>query len=291
MTDGREWFGTGMIAASSLAYASAGYFTRLIPVDIWTMLFWRGVSAGVFIAIVAAWLDRGIPLARRFRLGRAGLAVALLSAAATICFLSALRLSSVAEVMIISATAPFVAAVLQWAWTGERPRWPTLAASVAALAGVLIAVGGSRLSGELAGHALAAGMTITFAAMMVVIRRHREVSMLPAASVSAFLCAAAVAPIAAPLTVSTPELLLLMIFGTVQFGLGLLLLTLGTRHVSATRAALISSLDVPLAVAIVWATFGERPSIEALIGGAIVLGAVAVDVALAARAANGRVGR
>lgn len=52
----------------------------------------------------------------------------------------------------------------------------------------------------------------------------------------------------------------LMLFGMAQFGLGLLLLALGTRLISATRSALIGSLELPLAPVWVWLAFGATPS-------------------------------
>ena len=70
----------------------------------------------------------------------------------------------------------------------------------------------------------------------------------------------------------------LVLFGTTQFGLGQLLLTIGLRSVSATRSALIGSLEVPLAPAIVWVVLGEVPAVMTGVGGAIVLGAVSWDL-------------
>jgi drug/metabolite transporter (DMT)-like permease len=68
------------------------------------------------------------------------------------------------------------------------------------------------------------------------------------------------------------------LFGTTQFGLGLALLTLGTRLISASRAALIGSLEVPIACAWVWLAFGEVPSAMAALGGCVVMAAVAGDL-------------
>ncbi len=71
--------------------------------------------------------------------------------------------------------------------------------------------------------------------------------MLPAAALSAFLCSLVVWPWASPLGVTAGDFGWLVLFGTLQFGLGQLLLTLGLRSVSATRSALISGLETPLA--------------------------------------------
>ena len=37
-----------------MAYSSAGFFTRLTHLDAWTMLFWRGLFAGLMILCVIA---------------------------------------------------------------------------------------------------------------------------------------------------------------------------------------------------------------------------------------------
>jgi drug/metabolite transporter (DMT)-like permease len=102
--------------------------------------------------------------------------------------------------------------------------------------------------------------------------------MLPAASLSAFLSAIAVLPLAHPATAFGPHFIWFVLFGTVQFGLGLLLLTLGARMISAARSALISALEVPLACIWVWLAFGEVPSAVSFAGGAIVMAAVLADL-------------
>jgi hypothetical protein len=79
--------------------------------------------------------------------------------------------------------------------------------------------------------------------MMLIIRQHHETLMLPAACLSALLCPLLVWPLAAPLDVSTIDLLKLFLFGTTQFGLGLVFLTVGGQMVSATENALINTLE------------------------------------------------
>jgi hypothetical protein len=39
-----------LAAASGVACSTAGFFTRLIPPGAWTILFWRGLFVGGFIA-------------------------------------------------------------------------------------------------------------------------------------------------------------------------------------------------------------------------------------------------
>jgi len=280
----QHWLGIGLTTASTVAYSTAGFFTRLVHIDPWTILFWRGSFAGLFIACFIVWRYRRDTWAAVRAIGLPGLAVASLSTLATTLFINAFRRTSVADVTIIFATAPFVTASLNWLWTGERESWATLVASTGALIGVIVMVGGAVMEGHLFGDLLAFGMTICMALVMIIIRRHRDTPMLPAACLSAFLCPLVVAPIARPGAVNSTDLLYLALFGITQFGLGLLLLTLGARLISATESALISALEGPLAPLWVWLAFREIPSPATLAGGTIVMIAVSAHILSSNRA-------
>jgi len=283
MAHDEPWLGGLLIVASATAFSLAGFFTRLIPLDAWTLLFWRGVYGGLFIAGFMIWLQGRDTIAAIRAMGWSGLVVAACSTFATICFINALGRTSVADVMVINATTPFFAAAIAWLWTGERESPITLAASVAALFGVVLTFDGALSGGRLFGNLLALVMTILISLMMVIIRKRRETPMLPAAALSAFAVALLVAPVATPRAGLGENWIYLVLFGTAQFGLGLLLLTVGTRLLAATRSALIGSLETPLALLWVWLAFREVPSLTTCVGGAVVMTAVVADMLLAAR--------
>jgi drug/metabolite transporter (DMT)-like permease len=270
--------GATVVALSAAAFSTAGLFTRLIAVDVWTMLFWRGLFGGLLIAAAIAWRERAALSRAVPAMGWPGLVTAGCSTIGTICFISALRTTTVADVTIIYATAPFLAAGLAWAWTRERPARATLAASVLALVGVTVMCGSALSAGHALGDLLALVMTGLMALMMVVIRKNRHVSMLPAACLSAFACSVIVLPMAHPMAVTPGDLGLLALFGTTQFGLGLLLLTIGSRLIPASRASLLANLELPFAPLWVWMAFGEMPAGPTWIGGGIVWVAVIIDL-------------
>jgi drug/metabolite transporter (DMT)-like permease len=119
---------------------------------------------------VAAFRTMGLP----------GIIVAILSALSIVCFVSALRLTTVAEVMAIAATGTFVSGSLAWLVIGEKEHWAAIVASAFALAGVVVMVGPSVLGGHIAGAAIAFAMTFSIALMLVIMRIKKSVSMLPA---------------------------------------------------------------------------------------------------------------
>lgn len=279
--------GAVLVAASAVAYSTAGYFTRIIDLDAWTILLWRGLYAGLAILAFIGWQQKRHTVSAFSAIGWAGIAVAFCSAFATIGYINALRLTSVAEALVISATAPFLTAGMAWIWTGDRTATSTLVASGVAFLGVVVTMNGATTQGHILGNLLALVVALCLSAMMVIIRQYRQISMLPATCLSAFLCSILVLPVALPSSADGSTMILLMLFGTAQFGLGLILLTLGNRMISASRTALISCLDVPMGALWVWLAFNEMPPIAACIGGTLIMAAVVGDT-LATRAEDER---
>src|SRR5258705_377056 len=106
----QSWQGVTLVVLSACAFSTAGFFTRLIDTDVWTMLFWRGLFGGLFIAGYVIWRERAGALVASRRIGLPGLVAAGCSTAATICFINALRQTTAADVLVINATAPFITA-------------------------------------------------------------------------------------------------------------------------------------------------------------------------------------
>jgi drug/metabolite transporter (DMT)-like permease len=277
--------GIALVAAAAVAWSTAPFFTRLLPLDSWTIVFWRGLFAGGSIAVVLV-LTRGrAGLRDLVRMGSSGWLVAVLATVAMVCFIPALQLTSVANVAIILATGPFVAAALAWIWLREVARPRTLLASLVALCGVAIIVGDAHAGSDILGIALTCLMTLAIAAMTVAVRRHRDTPMVAAAAVSNILGSLVSIPFAQGLaSVGGTEMLILAMFGLLQVALGLTLFMLGSRLLPSGQASLIATLETPLMPFWVWLAFQEAPGTRALVGGALVMGAVIADIIGDARA-------
>jgi drug/metabolite transporter (DMT)-like permease len=272
--------GIVLLIAAAIAWSTAPFFTRLLPLDSWTIIFWRGVFGGTFIA-VALLAARGRAGLQDFRgMDRIAWLVASLSTLGMIAFIPALQLTSVSNVAIIIATGPFATAALAWVWLRERPRWQTLVAMAVAFCGIVIIVGGAGGRSDVIGIALACFMMAVIAAMTVVVRRHKGTPMVAAAALSNFLGSVVSLPFADSITsVTSAQLLTLAMFGVFQVGLGLSLFMLGSRYLPSGQAALIGTLETPLMPFWIWLAFQEIPTARALIGGAIVMAAVVADIA------------
>ena len=277
MTKSRRRLGFVLVSAAALAWSMGGLFTRLIPLDTWTMLAWRGIFGALGLAVVMAALGQG-DVRRRLRdMGWLGWFFVLQSAAGMVCYLAALRHTSVANVAVIYATAPFLAAGLGWVVSRERPTRSSVIASAAALCGVALMVGfGTK--GGLIGDILALGMTWSMASTMVIARSYRDIPILLTACISSLLSGLLAWPFGAPLAVTGKQLLLLALFGIVNFAIGLPLFTQGAKWLPAIETALIGAVDAPLAPLWVWLAFDETPGASTVLGGAIVFVAVVVHL-------------
>jgi len=100
------------------------------------------------------------------------------------------------------------------------------------------------------------------------------------------ICSLVSIPFAQGIAAVTPsDLGILAMFGLFQVGLGLTFFTIGSRHLPSGQSSLIGTLETPLMAFWVYLGFGEIPSLRALIGGALVMGAVVADI-LADRSAH-----
>jgi drug/metabolite transporter (DMT)-like permease len=271
--------GIALIVAAAVAWSTAPFFTRLLPFDSWTILFWRGLFGGGLIAAILVLTQGRAGLRDLARIGKSGWLVASLSTLGMVTFIPALQLTSVSNVAIIIATGPFVAAAFAWIWLREAVRWQTMLASLVALCGVAIIVGHTRASSDITGIALACLMTVAIAAMTVTVRRHRDTPMVAAAALSNLLGSVVSIPLANGIaSVTGSDLVILAMFGFFQVALGLSLFILGSRLLPSGQATLIATLETPLMPFWVWLAFQEVPSTRALVGGALVMGAVIADI-------------
>ena len=106
--------GALLVVAAAVAWSTAPFFTRLLHQDSWTILFWRGVFASIFITSVLALTEGRKGLRNLVAMRPHGWLVAGLSAFGMMTFIPSLQLTSVANVAVIVAVQPFAAAAIAW---------------------------------------------------------------------------------------------------------------------------------------------------------------------------------
>ena len=266
--------GTLLVACAAVCWSSGGLIARLVTTTPWTTSFWRSVSAAVFLGVVLSIARRRSIVAQCREGGWPVAVIACCMALASTCFIFSLAHTSVANTLILISTGPYVAGLLGWLWLGERVAPRTWFSMGVALAGAVIMVSDSYSRGTIIGDLLALVMAVSFATATVLVRRHPETPMTPAAALATFLTALIALPFAQPFAIGSRDLLLLTLFGVGNYGIGFLLFMGGARRIPAAQSALVGMLETVLGPLWVWLLLDERPGVATLTGGALILAAL-----------------
>ncbi|TPN79654.1 DMT family transporter [Mesorhizobium sp. CU2] len=265
--------GIVLVSASAIAFALTGVLTKSIHADPLTITCWRGFFGSILITLYVLWRRRRSDGRESLRLGWRGWLLAIEGAAASIAFISAFKYTYVANVAVIYATSPFIAALLAFLLVREKIRLQTMLAACVSLCGVAIMVGTGLGNGHLFGDGLALLMTAGSALYMIMVRAFRDSPVVWAGAVSAFLLFVLGWFVTDPLAVSARDVVLLAAFGC-SFAMASILWTEGSRLIPAAEAGLLGSAEVPFAILFALVFLGEIPPMASIIGGAIVLCAV-----------------
>jgi drug/metabolite transporter (DMT)-like permease len=277
--------GVILILLGTVAFSSAGLFVRVVDKDAATILFWRGLFTALAVICFVAWREGRGTWAAFLAIGKPGLVIAALSAASMGCFIASLQTTTVANNSIIFGIAPFLTAGLAWGMIHERPSLPTILFSCVALLGALLVLSSSLQlsSAVIFGDFLAVLMTVTYAIKTVLVRKHRDVPMVPATCVGALMGSLGAIPFVQQWSLSGTEIAQFALFGFTQQGAGLILTTIGVARIPAAHAALLMAFDLPLSPLWVWWAFGERPTALAFAGGLVILAAIVGHVIVEGR--------
>ncbi len=264
--------GALLVAGAALCWSSGGILLRLIEsASGLAMVFWRSAFMALAIGLWLLLRHRGGLFAAVRAVGLPGGVSALLLTGAFVGYVLSINETAVANTMLIMSASPLVAALLARVLLGERLRGRTLLAIAVAFTGIAAMFGDELGQGHALGNGLALMVAVCFGSNIVLLRRFRNIDMIPVMLLAGLVSAALTLPFAEPFAVSTRDLFILAGMGIFQLALGLFLFIRGTRYLTAAEVGLLGLLETVCAPLWVWIGIGERPSGTALLGGALVL--------------------
>ncbi len=261
---------------AAVAWSSAGVAQRGLDATPATQIWGRALFAFLALLVVVTITERGGAVASLRALGRDGAWLAFFLAISSGTFFLALNYTSVANVLFLQAASPMAAALLGWLVLSERISRRTWVAMGMAAVGVGAMVIGEFHAGPTA-VVLPIVMTLSFAAVIVIARHRKDVSMMPATCASQALVLVVLAPFISLGSATASDWRIFAALGIFQMGFGLALLTVGARLLPPAEVALLSLLEVVLGPIWVWLAYSERPTTATLVGGAIVTAAIVVQ--------------
>ncbi len=280
--------GRALVLLAGAFLSTAGLFLR--PMEAagdWQIVFYRSAATTVFLLLVLSLRD-GARLGGIFRkAGWTGVLAGVFVSIAFLCFILSMTRTTVANTLFLLSAAPLLAAFLGWVVLREPVRRATWIAMGVAMVGVAVMVANGLAGGAPLGDLLALGAAVGFAGFAVVLRRKPDADMMPAIVYGSLFAMLWTAPMALAVgqgfAISLHDLLLCIGLGVVQMGFGLIAYVVGARHIGAAEATLLSLSEVVLGPLLVWWAFGEIPALFTLVGGAIVLAALAGNALSGAR--------
>lgn len=275
---------TLVTAGGVVVLSFEGVIVRSLELDQWTILLLRGPLFALGLALIfrLGWGRGGLAAGLRAA-GGLGLLAAALFALDNVMFIVALRSSSVANTLLLLATAPVFAGVLGRVLLAERPPARTWVVTGVVLCGVAVIVSGGLGGGHLRGNLAALGAALSIAGTLVLIRLGRAAVMLPSMALGALLAAVVAAPLADPGSVDGRDALLLALLGLVILPVAFGAISLGPRHLPAQEVSLLMLLETVLGPLWAWALLGQAPGAATLSGGALIVGALLAHALLGIR--------
>ncbi|SDI34904.1 DMT family transporter [Lutimaribacter saemankumensis] len=257
-------------------------FVRLIDADALVIAFWRNAVSGILILLgVLIWQGtrpyRALP-----GTGIYGLIYVIAVGGAGVMFPLAVSLTSVANVVFIIAALPVFAAIYSWVFLGEgiSRRMVLTMIAVAMGLGILAYGSGETKGAHWTGDVTALGVAALFAAGLTAARKVRNVSMVAAVPIGYLGASLLLSPFIAPMSIADGQWHLVLFHGAFIAGSSIGL-ALGPRYIPSAEVGLLILLESVLAPLLAWAVIGEDPGPYALLGGAVVIGALAVSNAIA----------
>ena len=280
--------GLVLVFIAGVLWSTVGLGIRNIQdAAVWQILLYRSVSLSAFLATVI-YLRSGInPIAIMFRSSLNTHIAAISLVAAYSGGIYAIQNTSVANAMLLFATAPFFAAILGWLILKEKVRTFTWFAILISFVGIGIMVHDKSGSIILLGSLAALGSALGFAIFTVSLRYGRAGDMLPSVFLSGIYAICIMSSICAlanlEFLISVNDSSIAFGMGIFQVGAGLVLYTIGSRTVPAVELTLLSLTEVILGPIWVFFFLNEIASVNTLIGGTILLLAIAGNAVSGAR--------
>ena len=272
--------GVFLVLFAGVCWSSMGLGIRFIETaNVWQILFYRSLSLAPFLFLVIALRSGGKPFQTIRKVGVAGVIGGVALVFAFTGGILAIQETTVANAMFLFAAAPFMAALLGLFILRERVRTATWWAMVVAITGIAVMVWEGISLGHMAGNIAALISALGFAVFTVTLRWRKVEDMMPTvflAGVFAIIIAAAVCLSAGySLVLPMQDILVAGSLGVFQVGAGMVIYTIGSRTVPAAELALLSMTEVVLGPFWVWLFLGETAGTFTLLGGVVLLAAIA----------------
>ena len=241
---------------------------------LWQILFWRSLFFSLTILAFLIISYKKKTFKSFYDSGLPGFFGGIILSFGFCGYVFAMYNTTVANTNFIISLQILFLAVFGYFFLKEKISAVTLASIILAITGVLVMVGNSLTPGELSGNLAAFTMPITFAILIMIVRKYPTVDMVPAQFVAGVSSCIIGFLFSTKLMISPNDIFLGFLAGFFQVGFGFIFITIGARTTPSAMVGIIMLSESVLGPVWAFLFVSERPSMFALIGGAIILFAV-----------------
>ena len=241
---------------------------------LWQILFWRSLffSLTVLAFLIISYKKKTFQAF--YESGLPGFFGGIILSFGFCGYVFAMYNTTVANTNFIISLQILFLAIFGYFFLKEKISTITLTSIVLAISGVFLMVGNSLSPGELSGNLAAFTMPITFAVLIMIVRKFPTVDMVPAQFVAGISSCLIGFLLSNKLMISSHDIFLGFLAGFFQVGFGFIFITIGARSTPSAMVGVIMLSESVLGPIWAFLFVGERPSMFALIGGSIILFAV-----------------
>tara|TARA_A100000164_G_C21918773_1_gene779565 strand:+ start:1590 stop:2462 length:873 start_codon:yes stop_codon:yes gene_type:complete len=244
---------------------------------LWQILFWRSFFFIIVISIFLLISYKKTVFSALYKSGIPGLVGGVILSIGFASYVFAMYETTVANANFIIQTQTLFLAIFGYVFLKEKISKLTFTCIVIAVFGILLMLGGSVSPGQMTGNLVAFIMPISFAILILIVRKFPEVDMIPlqlVAGIFATLIGLAMSP---TIIISSNDIFLGFLAGFFQVGFGFIFITIGARSTPSAFVGIIMLTEAVLGPLWAWLFVNENPPISVLIGGSIVITAVVIQ--------------
>ena len=243
---------------------------RLADSNSWTVLFWRGIFFAIGIIVILLLTYRSKAVNELINIGKGGVLIGILTALGGTSFILAIHYTSIAKTLVIISTSPIMVAIISLFMLKEKPEFYTWISMIIVFIGIYIVMAGDSDGMNLMGNFFALASVIIGGFSFTLLRKYKNVNMVPAMAVNGIVIAFIGFVFADSLVLSSQSMLYIFASGIV-LAVSFSLITIAPQYIPAPEVAMFFPLGTVLGTLIAWIVINEEPSSNALIGGAIVI--------------------
>ncbi len=268
----RYALGAGLVIIGGVFLSLSGIMLRNIEsASGWQILFYRGLAFSFMLFLVLLLKYRKGTLDAFRAIGNPGLWAALALGLGSVAYIFAILLTTVANALFIIGASPLATALVGWLILGEKTSRFGIIAMLISLTGIGLMFADGLIEGRWLGNIAALFVVASFVIFLLLVRGRQKVDMLPATCLGGVVMAAVGGIFADDLVISNHDLVIALLMGWIQFGIGFMCFTIATRYIMASEVALFALTESILGPIWVWYGVGEQPSLLTFIGSGIVL--------------------